>query len=305
VRILPRLILYGGVTLVGLAIAGGVAMEGALHIQPSFRARPDDRLAQELSHDAHSSWSAVQTRAFDGTILRAWIFRPEQPGRGAVLLLHGVGDSRTGMLGHARYLLAAGYTVLLPDSRGHGISGGDLISYGLSESKDVRTWTQWLSQHEHPAALFGLGESMGAAVLLQSLAHRPGFRAIVAECTFSDFTHIAEDRAGQILRVEPTWMLLPLVDSGFLYARLRYGLALSEASPIEALRGSDTPVLLIHGAEDHNISPEHSRMVAAARPLHTRLWEVPGAEHVGASVTDPAGFTRAVLGWFAENQAPQ
>ena len=49
---------------------------------------------------------------------------PARPNGAAAIVLHGVGDTRLGVLGQARFLLDAGYTVLTPDSRGHGASGG-------------------------------------------------------------------------------------------------------------------------------------------------------------------------------------
>jgi len=41
-------------------------------------------------------------------------------------------------LGPAKFLLMSGYTVLAPDLRGHGISGGGRVTYGLLEAGDVR-----------------------------------------------------------------------------------------------------------------------------------------------------------------------
>jgi hypothetical protein len=51
--------------------------------------------------------------------------------------------TRAGMLAHAGYLLADGFTVLIPDSRGHGSSGGDIIAYGTREASDVHVWADW------------------------------------------------------------------------------------------------------------------------------------------------------------------
>ena len=39
------------------------------------------------------------------------------------------------MVGYAELLLAHGFTVLLPDARAHGASGGSLATYGLLERK--------------------------------------------------------------------------------------------------------------------------------------------------------------------------
>jgi hypothetical protein len=51
----------------------------------------------------------------DGIALDGWLFTPPDPNGSAVILLHGVGDTRSGMAVHAGYLLQAGFTVRTPD----------------------------------------------------------------------------------------------------------------------------------------------------------------------------------------------
>ena len=41
------------------------------------------------------------------------------------------------------------------------------------------------------SSLYGLGESLGAAILIESLPREPRFRAVVAECPFDSFEDIA------------------------------------------------------------------------------------------------------------------
>jgi len=69
---------------------------------------------------------------------------------------------------------------------------------------------------------------MGAAILLQSLPGEGRFRAVVADSSFATFEEIAFDRLDQNgLRSRAlTW---PLVEIGFTYARLRYGVDLWSA----------------------------------------------------------------------------
>lgn len=50
--------------------------------------------------------------------------------------------------------------------------------------------------------------------------------------------------------------LLP-AEIGLLYARWRYGVDLRRANPVDAVKTSTVPVLLIHGEEDINILPWH------------------------------------------------
>src|SRR5262245_25673118 len=66
----------------------------------------------------------VSVEAQDRVALRAWYFVNSALARNAVILLHGMGDTRRGMSGQAELFLRHGFNVLIPDSRSHGASGG-------------------------------------------------------------------------------------------------------------------------------------------------------------------------------------
>ena len=166
-------------------------------------------------------------------------------------------------------MLRHGYTVLLPDARAHGESGGALATYGLLERDDIRRWFEWLVTNQHPHCIFGLGESMGAAQLLQSLQTEPGFCAVVAESSFSNFQEIAYDRVGQFFNTGPSvgrTVLRPVVFTAFYYARWKYELNMRQVSPEEAIAQTIVPVLLIHGQIDSNIPVRHSRQIHSRNP---------------------------------------
>ena len=55
---------------------------------------------------------------------------------------------------------------MLPDSRAHGESGGTLATYGLRESDDIHRWVDWLYGGRQSKCVYGFGESMGAALVL-------------------------------------------------------------------------------------------------------------------------------------------
>jgi alpha-beta hydrolase superfamily lysophospholipase len=241
----------------------------------------------------------VETAAADGVRLRASFLSPGKQGLGCVLLLHGVADSRGSTLGFARILVAAGYSVLAPDSRGHGASGGELVTYGLLEREDVLRWAAWL-RARGCQVLYGLGESMGAAILIQAASEQPVFAAIVAECPFSDLRTIAEERVVQALpgpKLLRRALARIVVPSGFLYARVRYGCDLRDVAPVAAAARMKTPALLIHGTADTNIPPVHSGAILAAGSS-VSLWLVPGAGHTAASAYAPLEFKERVLKWF-------
>src|SRR5438067_10448944 len=91
--------------------------------------------------------------------------------------------------------LQQGYRVLLPDSRAHGESGGRLATYGLRENDDIHRWVSWLYDRG-ATCVDGFGESMGAALVLESMRSEARFCAVVADSPFSTFRSVAYDREG-------------------------------------------------------------------------------------------------------------
>jgi hypothetical protein len=185
----------------------------------------------------------------------------------------------------------------MPDSRGHGVSGGAIATYGVYEADDVIRWAQYLRQARHEERLYGLGVSLGAGILLQSLPGEPGFHAVAADSPFASFQEIASDRLSELTHLDRR-LFWPMVESGFLYARVRYGLDLRRASSARAIEMSQIPVLLIHGTADEKTPLRHSLELHAIRPQTSRLWEVPGARHTKAISVEPEAYPRTIVQWF-------
>ena len=285
-------------------LAGFVLAEMTLH--PGRTHANQARIA-EMYAQYGARLEAVSIHAVDGVELRAWYSVPDHENGRAVILLHGIGDNRGGVAGFGREFLQQGYRVLLPDSRAHGESGGDLATYGLRESDDIHRWVSWLYDRG-ATCVNGLGESMGAALVLESLTAEARFCAVVADSGFSTFRSVAYDREGYFIGAGRFGMerwfgrtigLLP-AEVGLHYAKWRYGVDLFQANPVDALRNSSTPVLLIHGDADINILPDHSRVLAQANSK-TQFWLVPGAVHCGAAGKVPQEFWPRVLGFFQQH----
>jgi len=296
-RLLLFLVLYVAFSVV----AGIFVADGALHPARRPLTPEAETTMREIANHLDSDLNDVSITTSDGITLRAWTIHPHRSNDDAVILLHGLSDNRIGMTGYAQLLLANGFTVLLPDARAHGASGGQLATYGLLERNDIHHWFDFLSAQSHPHCIFGLGESMGAAELLQSLAVEPRFCAVAAESAFSSFGQIAYDRMGQPFHLGPWFgrtVLRPIVEFAFLYVRWKYRFDMQQASPEDSVAATKIPVLLIHGEIDSNIPPRHSRRIGARNP-NVVLWEVPDADHCGAISAAPREFEQRLLTWFS------
>lgn len=189
-----------------LTLAVGILLcDGTLHPVRRSLTSADQSRAREMAQAERANLQDVSIQTTDKITLHAWLVIPDQPNTRAVILLHGLSDDRVGMTGYAELLLRHHYTVLQPDSRAHGASAGSIATYGLLERRDIRDWYVFLNENQHPTCIYGLGESMGAAQLLQGVAEEPNFCAVVAESSFSNFHEIAYDRVGQFFHTG-TWL---------------------------------------------------------------------------------------------------
>ena len=118
---------------VGCAVAWWVA--GAL-VAPQQRtlSLPDDLACVRF-----------QIQSESGARLHGWSVDGD-PDRGVVVLVHGIGGSRLAMLGRARLLNRAGYSVVMIDLQAHGESEGHRITLGHLERHDVRAAVEYARQ---------------------------------------------------------------------------------------------------------------------------------------------------------------
>jgi len=235
-------------------------------------------------------------------MLRAWLVQPDHPNGKAAVLLHNLKGTRLRVLPIAVGLLRNGFTCLLPDSRGHGASGGELITLGALEKYDVAEWVRLLRHDPAISAVYGLGLSLGASTLIQSLTIPLDFRAIVADSTGADPAHPYQYLSDRFhLPVMLTGPLgWPFVELLTWNARLRYNLRIERASPLEAIRSARVPVLLIQGTEDWLIPVQYARRLHEANLQYSELWEVPGAGHARVSSVAPE-YQHRVLDWFTRH----
>lgn len=306
VRIPYRRVLKSTLIIYLVVCTAGAVVLCEIAVHPPRRTLDHRISVREISGgDEQLSIEDATVRASDGVALRGWFVRPQRYNGDVVIILHGVSDNRLSAAGFTAHFVPAGYAALMPDSRAHGESGGGFATYGVFERDDVRHWIDWLENKASPRCVYLLGESMGAAIAIQATAADRRICATVAESPFATFRDVAFERLGQMTNTGP-WLGKtvgrPMVEIAFLLARLRSGAALTDASPKRAIAQTQTPILLIHGEADTQISPSASRTLHDAAPNHSEIWIVPRAEHCEASAVAPEEFHRRVLEWFEQHR---
>ncbi len=254
-----------------------------------------------LSHSVHHPLGAlpadlkgrhVTFPSTSGATIHGWLIEG-QLGKGVILLMHGVRDSRLSMLERARFLSAAGYAVLLFDFQAHGESKGEQITFGYLESRDAQAAVQFV-RTTLPAEKIGIiGVSLGGAATLLA-EPKIAADALAIEMVYPTIQQAIDNRLRHYL--------------GFVGGRLtplfiaqlqpRLGIAPEVLQPIRHVGDLTTSKLFIAAAEDkHTPLAESQELFDAAREPK-ELWIVKGAQHVNLHRFAKLEYEQRILAFF-------
>jgi pimeloyl-ACP methyl ester carboxylesterase len=141
------------------------------------------------------------------------------------------------------------------------------------------------------------GLSMGAGTVMIA-AGAPDLPdnviGVLADCGYSSPKDIIQ-KVIRDMKLPPT-LSYPFVKLG---ARIFGHFDLEETSPVEALKNSKVPVLLIHGEDDNFVPCDMSRKCYESCTSKKRLVTIPGAGHGLSYPTDPKRYLTALQEFFS------
>jgi pimeloyl-ACP methyl ester carboxylesterase len=230
----------------------------------------------------------------DGVTLSGW-YIPSRNGA-AVILLHGDGGNRVGMLAHARMLAQHGYGVLLYDQRACGQSGGEMRTYGWLDAGDVQAATDYLHSREDvkPGQIGILGVSLGGQIALRAAAQNKEIGAVVADgpgtVGAADVPFSAE-----------YWRYFLFNWAVDRVQELRTGVV-APAGVVEVI-GDITPRPILLIATGQTVRVEgweyfYTRRLYEAAGQPKTLWQIPEAGHGAGLAARPQEYEDRVVAFF-------
>lgn len=227
----------------------------------------------------------VDLHTSDGIRLAAW-YTPPQNGA-LILVAHGYGDRRS----EEFYSLFAehGYGVLAWDLRGHGASGGDLVTLGYNEVLDVEAALVFALAQPGVEHIGGWGGSMGGVTMIRATAAHPEIAALVVDSPFATL----EDELD--LRV-PFPLLKPLIR---FFAERETGLRLELVRPVDDIGLiSPRPVFVIQGMGDTMVPLDSAQRLYDAAGEPRQLWTEPDPPHMNMYSYYRTRYTKRVIKFF-------
>jgi alpha-beta hydrolase superfamily lysophospholipase len=106
------------------------------------------------------------TTTADGVKLESW-YVPVPNAKGTVIMFHGHGGNKAGVLAELDVFHQAGYNAVAVDFRAHGNSAGDVCTIGYKEAQDVKAVYDYVkAKGEQHIILYGI--SLGAASITKA-----------------------------------------------------------------------------------------------------------------------------------------
>ncbi|MEV0676688.1 alpha/beta fold hydrolase [Actinosynnema sp. NPDC050436] len=184
--------------------------------------------------------------------------------------------------------------VVALDFRGHGRSAG-LSSVGDDEVHDLAAGVSLARSHGYRRVVT-VGFSMGASIALRHAAlhhDRPDAVAAVSSPSRWWVRDTAPMRRVHWLLEQPHGRLAARA----LGVRLGPPWRTTPPSPLEVVhRIAPTPLLIVHGEQDHYFGPAHARALHRAAGGTGTLWVEPGVRHAESAMT-PALVDR-IASWL-------
>lgn len=268
------------------------------------------RLAVAGSHGSFAvPASAISSHHLDVTFrsrvdhvrLSGWLFRADHPTGRSVILVHGWQGNREDVdfVALTRQLLPRGYDVLMFDLRGSGLSMGSNQSFAHNEPRDL------LGAYDHmvglgyaPGRMTVLGNSMGAATVIESAPELSAVGAMVADSAFANLTNAM---MGGLTRYTllPGQLAIPAIEASRAFG------VLPSLSPVDVVRSLPRRAFLfLHANGDPLLDVANAnQLFAASSNRASRLDVIAGHDHMDTYTHNPAAYMTVLLAFINQQLA--
>lgn len=232
----------------------------------------------------------------DGLNLWGKLYFQEEKSDKWVIIAHGYTSSHEDVQPIALNFYNEGYNVLTPDMRAHGNSEGKYIGMGWLDRKDMLLWIDYVLSLDSNSQIVLYGESMGGAtVMMTSGEDLPSnVKAIVEDCGYTSVQEMFEAQLYERFGL-PSF---PILNAAEIVTNIRAKYNFHEASALEQVKKSKTPILFTHGGNDTYVPTEMVYRLYEAANCEKDILIIDGAGHGSAPDVDPITYYDKVFSFL-------
>ena len=169
-----------------------------------------------------------------------------------------------------------GFTTLLFDYRGYGMSDGAFPSERSVYADGDRAWSYLMEQRVAPADVVIYGHSLGGAVAVEIAKRHPDAHALIIESTFTSLADMSE--RDRMSRVFPLKLLMT-----------------ERMDSVSKMASIKMPILFIHGTVDTIVPAQMTERLFDRANGSKSLFLVSGAGHENCAAKAGKQYSASVL----------
>ncbi|MGP1370085.1 MAG: alpha/beta hydrolase [Eggerthia catenaformis] len=239
----------------------------------------------ELDYIKNLEKETLSITSFDGIRLKGTLIKGNT--NKVVICVHGYHSSGYRDFQYfIRFYHELGYTILLPEDRGHGDSQGKYIGFGWQDRLDLIEWIHELQKYFRfqPIQIALHGISMGASTVLMASGEdlSSDVKCIISDCAYSNI----KEEFRYFLK-EAKLPSRTILSSAIILSKNILGYDIRKADAIKQVEKSHIPTLFIHGDQDTVVPVRNASQLYNACNAEKELVIVKGAEHADSIITNP------------------
>ena len=250
----------------------------------------DDDTSLEVEADVNwlikdSNYIDTYITSSDNLKLHAYEVKNENKTDKWAIVVHGYTSEGKLLSSKAKHLYNMGYNVLVPDLRSHGSSEGDYIGMGWHDRLDIIDWINYIVKNNPNSEIALHGTSMGSATVLMVSGEKlpSNVKAIVADCGYTSVYDEFSYQLKQLFNLPA----FPIMNFSDVVTHIRAGYCLNDASAINQVKKSTTPILYIHGDKDDFVPYYMMDELYNATNSEKEKLTIEGGEHANSDLVNP------------------
>ena len=257
---------------------------------------------KKIAKENSEKWSEaiqqkqVEVKANDNITLRGTEYLNQEETNKWAIILHGYRSNPSSVLTIGEHFSEKGYNVLIPSMRACADSEGEYVGMGWLDKEDLKCWINLIIEENKNAEIILHGSSMGAATVLMASGDElpANVKNIIADSGYTSVWDIFASEAKARFNLPE----FPVLNMFQIVANRKAKYDIKEASSLEQVKKSKTPILFIHGDKDDFVPEYMCEKLYDATNCKKEKLIIHGAGHTDGKYREPEKYYNTIFDWI-------